>query len=169
MPSPELGGGHAAARVHHASRRCGGGVAACGARAAAERMRRIGVLDGLCRGRSGSDRRVSRRFRQGLDEAGYGRRPQCSHRISLAQAVPNIDMRLLATELVAAATGRNPVPMRHRLPSRCSVRPDAIPIVFRQCLRSGRLGLRRQSCRDRAAISPACCMYEAGIDWQMAG
>ena len=33
------------ARVHHAARRRGGGVAARGARAAAERMRRIGVLD----------------------------------------------------------------------------------------------------------------------------
>ena len=44
MPSPELGGGHAAARVHHASRRRSGGVAARRARAAAERVRRIGVL-----------------------------------------------------------------------------------------------------------------------------
>ena len=35
MPSPELGGGYATARVHQASWRCGGGVAACGAGAAA--------------------------------------------------------------------------------------------------------------------------------------
>ena len=34
MLPPELGGGHAAARVHHASRRCGGCVAARSARAA---------------------------------------------------------------------------------------------------------------------------------------
>ena len=31
MPSPELGGGHEAARVHHASRRCGSRLAVCGA------------------------------------------------------------------------------------------------------------------------------------------
>ena len=34
MLSPELGGAHAAARVHHAARRCSSGVAARGARAA---------------------------------------------------------------------------------------------------------------------------------------
>jgi hypothetical protein len=28
MPYPDLGVGHATARVHHASRRCGGGMAA---------------------------------------------------------------------------------------------------------------------------------------------
>jgi hypothetical protein len=35
MLSPELGSGYAATRVHHASRRCGSGVAAYCARAAA--------------------------------------------------------------------------------------------------------------------------------------
>src|ERR1035437_5250185 len=35
MPSPELGGGHEAARVHHALRRCGGGMAGGGAWATA--------------------------------------------------------------------------------------------------------------------------------------
>ena len=44
MLSPELGGGHEAARVHHASRRRGGRVAARGARAAAGKLPTIGFL-----------------------------------------------------------------------------------------------------------------------------
>ena len=45
MPSPELGVGHAAARVHHALRRCGGSVAGVGSGAASRAsVRRIGVL-----------------------------------------------------------------------------------------------------------------------------
>ena len=45
MLSPELGGGHAAARVHHASRRRGGGVAFCGgARQRAENVIRFSPL-----------------------------------------------------------------------------------------------------------------------------
>ena len=44
MPSPELGVGHAAARVHHASWRRGGGVAADGAAQQPERVRHIGII-----------------------------------------------------------------------------------------------------------------------------
>ena len=56
-----------AARVHHAARRRGGGVAARGARAAAgdagDRVSRQRLI--------GCSRRTWRRFRQGLNEAGY--------------------------------------------------------------------------------------------------
>src|SRR5471032_153439 len=67
MPSPELGGGHATARVHHASRRCGGYVDIHGACAAAGDAgnwvprQRIADLYAI--------RLLA--FRQGLKEAGY--------------------------------------------------------------------------------------------------
>jgi len=67
MPSPELEGGHEAARVHHASRRCGGYVAARCARAAAS-----DACDGLL-GSASLDLWASRMraFHQGLSETGY--------------------------------------------------------------------------------------------------
>ena len=67
MPSPELGGGHAAARVHHASRRCGGCVAARGACAAA------GDAGDRVSQPHAAQRRatVVAAFHQGLKETGY--------------------------------------------------------------------------------------------------
>ena len=44
MPSPEPRGGHEAARVHHSDWWRSSSIAARGARAAAERMRRVGML-----------------------------------------------------------------------------------------------------------------------------
>ena len=52
-------------RVHHAARRRGGRVAAGGAGAAAERMRRIGVLMHVGRGRSRNFRPASGRSCRG--------------------------------------------------------------------------------------------------------
>ena len=44
MPSPDLGGRHETARVHHPSRRCGGTWPPAARAQPGERMRRIGVL-----------------------------------------------------------------------------------------------------------------------------
>ena len=57
-------------------------MAARGARAAGERMRRIGVLMTQCRRRSGSAGSHAA-FLQGLQQARLGRRPQCADRLSL--------------------------------------------------------------------------------------
>ena len=62
------------ARVHHAARRRGGGVAACGAGAAAERMRRIGVL-GMHQPRRSGIAGTCRPFCKGSQEAGWIDRP----------------------------------------------------------------------------------------------
>ena len=70
-----------AARVHHAARRRGGGVAARGARAAAERMRRIGVLMNIGRGRSGSAG-ARRCICAGPAGIGLDRGPQRADRLS---------------------------------------------------------------------------------------
>ena len=67
MPPPELGVGHEAARVHHAFRRCGGDVAAYGARAAAgdagDRVSRLANRR--------DQRKLVRAFHQGLSETGF--------------------------------------------------------------------------------------------------
>ena len=59
---------YAAPRVHHALRRCGSGLAACGARAARERVRRIGVLMSRPRTTESQARIAALR---GLQEAGW--------------------------------------------------------------------------------------------------
>ena len=73
-----------AARVHHAARRRGGGVAARGARAAAERCRRIGVPG--CGSPDDPDAQLaSPRSVQGLQRTRLDRRPQRRDRISLGR------------------------------------------------------------------------------------
>ena len=58
------------AGVHHAARRCGGGVADGGAGAAAERMRRVGVLDTIAHNDPEASVRP-RCVRQGRKELGW--------------------------------------------------------------------------------------------------
>src|ERR1019366_8554052 len=80
MPSPELGGGHATARVHYPSWRCGGCMADCGACAAADNA-----------GNRIYPRRVSRYQRalggcvpQGPQRNRLRRRPERDGRVPLA-------------------------------------------------------------------------------------
>ena len=90
-----------AARVHHAARRRGGGVAARGARAAAERMRRIGVLMAQGADDPAQQARVAA-FLQGLQQFGWtaGRNLHIDTRWSTGKAD---DIRKHAAELVALA------------------------------------------------------------------
>jgi hypothetical protein len=69
MLSPELGGGHEATRVHHVSRRCGGGAAAAWPIAARAQQPERMVI-GLLQIGTPSSYDLSG-FRQGLKEAGY--------------------------------------------------------------------------------------------------
>ena len=67
MLSPELGSGYAAARVHHASRRRGGGTWPLAARAQQSKMARIGALYiGTADAES-----FKKELREGLRELGY--------------------------------------------------------------------------------------------------
>ena len=94
MPSPELGGGHAATRVHHASRRRGG---AWPLAARAQQPRPvIGILNSASPD-AYSDR--LRAFRQGLKEAGYVEGQNVAYRISLGRR-PNDRLPTLAADLV---------------------------------------------------------------------
>ena len=69
MPSPDLGSGHATARVHHAARRHGGGVAASRARAA---TRRTGLPGGVPRDRAREQLpHLIKAFEDGLRSLGY--------------------------------------------------------------------------------------------------
>ena len=98
---PELGSGYAATRVHYAARRRGG-VAARGAGAAAERMRRIGVLMTAVADDPESQARLAA-FVQGLQQLGWTDRPQRADRLSLGRRPIPIAIRRYAAELVALA------------------------------------------------------------------
>ena len=89
-----------APRVHHFARRRGG-VAARGARAAAERVRRVGVLFGLAADDPESQARYTA-FVQGLQELGWtdGRNMRVDTRWGAGQADR---IRKYAEELVALA------------------------------------------------------------------
>ena len=95
--------GSETARVHHAARRRGGRVAACGARAAARADAAHRRADDLGCGRSRKVRPVSRRFAQGLQQSGLDRRAQRADRLLAgARAMPT-RLRKYAAELVALA------------------------------------------------------------------
>ena len=89
---------HEAARVHHASRRRGGCVAARGTAQQPERMRRIGVLVGLAEDDPETKARLAA-FRQGLERLGWseGRNVRIDYRF----APPRQIAQALAKELVA--------------------------------------------------------------------
>ena len=91
-----------AARVHHAARRRGGGVAARGARAAGRRMRRIGVLMASAADEPESQARIAA-FCKGLHAIGLDRRPQRADRIPLGRRANADDFADTAAELVALA------------------------------------------------------------------
>ena len=99
--SPELGRGHATARVHHAARRRGDNVAARGARAQGERMRRIGVLMDLAENDTEGQARMAA-FLQRLAQLGWtdGRNVRIDTRWTAGDADRT---RRRAAELIALA------------------------------------------------------------------
>ena len=147
MPSPELGGGHATARVHQASRRCGGGVAARRARSSQR-----------CRaGRDSSAADHPRRsdislphFRRGLNEAGYVEHRNVGGRVPLGRE--GRDDRLPALGERSCAIARGLGDLRRRPCGRAGGQDHAtaaIPIVFTSGERPGqdRLGGELQPAR----------------------
>ena len=111
MPSPEPGGGHEAAGISRCSRRRGGCVAACGARAAAERMRRIGMLLPAAADDAEYQARVGA-FLQGLAAIGLDHRPQRAHRHPLGHGRCRRDSQACGG-IGRARAGRHPGPCRH--------------------------------------------------------
>ena len=154
------------ARVHHAARRRGG-VAARGARAAAERMRRIGVLIALAADDPEGQARV----------CGVPCRVCRSWAGSMA-ATCGIDIRWAcrrcrphaqhAAELVALCAGRHPGLWRHGRGAVAAGDPHRADRVHAG-RRSGRCRLRRElgaAGRQRHRVSR---MFEYGISGEMAG
>ena len=135
------------ARVHHAARRRGGGVAARGTRAAAERVRRIGMLM-RCAADDAECRAASRRSCKGL-RSWAGRRPQSRIDIAWAAADPAAGAR--------GRTGRARARRHRSAPAPSSALQQAtrtIPIVFISV--GDPVGAASSPAwRGRAATSPA--------------
>ena len=92
-----------AARIHHAARQCGGGMAGGGKCAAGERVRRVGVITGA--GVDADDADMQARFAafaQALEQLGWshGRNVQIDYRFGSGN--PD-DIRRHAVELAALA------------------------------------------------------------------
>ena len=119
-----------APRVHHAARRRGGGVAARGAGAAAERMRRIGVLMDLAADDAEGQRRIAA-FLQGLQRAGLDRRPQRADRLPLGASDRSRPHAQTRGGIGSRSRQTSSWPRRRRSWRRCSRRPAP----FRSCSR----------------------------------
>ena len=116
-----------AARVHHAARRRGGGVAARGARAAAERMRRIGVLMSYAADDPEGQARIAA-FLQGCSNWAGPTAATCGSISAGRPEMPNA-IRRYAAELVALAPD---VILASAACScgHCSSATRTVPIVF---------------------------------------
>ena len=90
-----------AARVHHAARRRGGGVAACGARAAGRADAADRRADGPCASDPEAQSRVAA-FVHGLQELGWTT-AATSDRVPLGRRQMPTALRRYAAELVALA------------------------------------------------------------------
>ena len=156
-----------AARVHHAARRRGGGVAARGARAAAERVRRIGVLMSARADDPEAQARM-RRSCSGAAGSWAGPRAATSRSISAGPAADRD-----AHAAAGGRTGRARRPMSScataRRPCRhCCRRPARIPIVF--AMVADPVGAASSPAwRGRAATSPASPCSSTAIGGKVAG
>ena len=122
-----LGAAYETARFHHPCRRRGGRVAARRARAAAERMRRIGVLMAFAESDPEAQAWVAA-FREGLQKLGWteGR----NIRIDTRWAAPDVEaMQRFAKELVALQPD---LILSHNTPTTAALlqQTRTIPIVF---------------------------------------
>ena len=154
-----------AARVHHAARRRGGGVAARGAgaaaRAGAARRRAYEPGRGRC-GRAGPQHCL----RAGASATGLGRRPKPSDRTSLGcgRCRPHPQIRRRTGR---AHSGCHTDHWRCRRGTVAASNPHGAGRI-RACSRSGRLRLRRQlgaPGRQRDRICPVRIRHQ----WKMAG
>ena len=113
------------ARVHHSARRHGGGVAACGARAAGG-MPVIGFLIWYRRVLTLAE---STAFRQGLNETGFVEGKDVAIEYRWAEGhydrLPRMAADLVRRQVAVIVAGRGPHP-----PSSPRWRPSTIPIVF---------------------------------------
>ena len=134
------------ARVHHAARRRGGGVADRGARAAAGTDAADRRADGPWRRRCRAAG-VLAAFRQGLQQLGWVEGQQHTHRLPLGRRRCRTITRRYAAELIALEAGR------HR--GRCNAERrsglQAEPPPFRLC--SWRLSIRSARLRCKPGAS----------------
>ena len=117
-----------AARVHHAARRRGGGVAARGARAAGRADAAHRRADGPRRGRSGNAG-AARGVPAGARKAWMVGGPQCPHRLLALRRPAQIRSQALAKELVALQPD---VILAQATPAAAALQRESrtIPIVF---------------------------------------
>ena len=125
-----------------------------------ERMRRIGVLMNLCRGRSGSAG-PHRGVPAGAAAIGLDRRPQCADRYRWAAGNPERHSQIRG-RIGRARAGRHPWPLAAQPWRRCCRRPA--PCRSCSCSRPIRSApALSRAWRGRAAMSPALCQFEYGL------
>ena len=128
MLPPQLGDGHAAARVHHASRRRGDRLADCGASATIAARPVIGFLQP--RRHHGGAIEFIAAFRQGLRQSGYLEGQNVITRISVGQRTRYDTSTGFGCRFGTPIRGRHGCGLFSRRRSQQSHATDTIPTVF---------------------------------------